>query len=77
MLVSLVPTPFHDFPSMGFIFLHGCVSKKSYIVVHVEIEKRSGFSARFIDDEVVERIVLKMAGQSAHQSWLHLPLPGG
>ena len=62
MLVSLVPAPLHDFPCMGFVFFLGSVSEESYVVVHVKIEQRSGFSTRFVDDEVVECVVLTMVG---------------
>ena len=51
---------------MGFVLLLGSVSKKSYVVMHVEIEQRSGFSTRFIDDEVVECVVLTVVGQSVN-----------
>lgn len=62
MLVSLVPAPLHDLPCVGFVFLLGSIGEKSYIVVHVKIKQRSGFSTRFIDDKVVECVVLKMVG---------------
>ena len=67
MLVSLVPAPLHDFPCMGFVLLLGSVGEKSHVVVHVEIEQWSRFSTSFVDDEVVECIMLKMVSQSANQ----------
>jgi DMSO/TMAO reductase YedYZ molybdopterin-dependent catalytic subunit len=58
MFVPLIPAPFHNFACVRFIFLLRCVGEESYIVVHVEIEQWSGFSARFVDDEVVECVML-------------------
>jgi len=62
MLVPLIPAPFHDFPCMGFILLLQGVSEESYVVMHVEIEQRTGFSACLVDDEVIECVVLQMRG---------------
>jgi hypothetical protein len=41
MFVALIPTAFHDFASMGFILLPGCIGEQPDIVVNIKIEQRS------------------------------------
>ena len=72
MLVPLIPAPFHNFTCVGLIFLLRGVSEESYIVVHVKIEQRSGFSTSFVDDKVVECIVLQEKGGEP-VSWKDAP----
>ena len=76
MLIPLIPAPFHDFTRMGFIFLLRGVGEESYIIVYVEIEQGSGFSTRFVDDEVVERVVLRVRGQRKSERTLLPPTWG-
>ena len=58
MFVPLIPAPFYDFTCVRFIFLLRGVGEKPYIVMHVEIEQRTGFPTSFVDDEIVECVVL-------------------
>lgn len=59
MLVTLVPTSFHDLARMGFIFLDGRVGQEPYIVMYVKVEQRARFSTSLVHDEVVKRVVLQ------------------
>ena len=59
MLVALVPTPFHDLPCMGFVLLDISIRQETDVVMDVKVEERAGLSSCFVDDEVVESIVLR------------------
>jgi hypothetical protein len=59
VLVPLVPTSFDDLPSVGFVFLFGSVVKEPYIIMDVKVEEGTRFSPGFVDDEIVERVMLK------------------
>ena len=65
MLISLIVTSFNDFPRMRFILLFGSVCEQSDVVMDIEIEQRPRFSSCFIDNEVIERIMLPNVHQQA------------
>jgi hypothetical protein len=58
MLIPLIVAPFHNLASMGFIFLLCCVSQQAYVVVNVKVEERSGLPSCFVDDKVIESVML-------------------
>jgi hypothetical protein len=58
VFIPRVIAPLHDFTGVRFIlFLRG-IGEQAYIVVNIEIKKRSRLAARFVDDKVVECMVL-------------------
>lgn len=59
MLVPLVPTSFDDLPSVGLVFLFGSVVEESYIIMDVKVEEGTRFSPGFVDDEIIESVMLK------------------
>ena len=77
MLVPLIPAPFHNFTRMGLIFLFRGVGEEPYIVVYVKVKQGAGFPACFVDDEVVERVVLQVRDVSLCVRWGTPPLTWG
>jgi hypothetical protein len=58
MLVLLVPAPLDDFACMRFVLLLCSVCEETHIVVHIKIEQRTRFAPGFVNDEVVECVML-------------------
>jgi hypothetical protein len=58
MLVPLIITPLDNLSRMRLVFLFCRICKETYIVMDVKIEKRAGFSAGLVNDEVVKGIML-------------------
>ena len=68
MLVPLVPTSFDHFPGMGFVFLFRGIMKKPYVIVDVKVEERSRFSPGFIDNEIVECVMLNNCSNDRYKN---------
>lgn len=58
MFVSLIVASFDNLAGMRFILFLRCVCKQAHVVVNIKIEQRTRLSARFIDYEIVECIML-------------------
>lgn len=58
MFVSLVPTSFHDFPGVRLVLFLRCVGKEADVVMDIKVKERSRLPPSFVDDEVIESIVL-------------------
>ena len=59
MLVPLVPASFDDLPSVGLVFLFSSIVKEPYIIMDVKVEEGTRFSPGFVDDEIIESVMLK------------------
>jgi hypothetical protein len=60
VFASLIPASLNNLSGMGFVFLNGSIGQHSNIVVNVKIEQRTGLSTSFVDDEIVESVMLKV-----------------
>ena len=58
MLIALVPTTLDDLSGVGLVLLDRCISQQPNVVMHVEIEERAGLAPGFVDDKVVEGVML-------------------
>lgn len=59
MLISLVPTSFHHFSSVGLVFLFRCVMKEPHIVMDIKVEEGTGFPSGLVNDEIVKGVMLE------------------
>lgn len=58
MLVPLIITPLDNFARMRLILFFCRICEETYIVMDIKIEERAGFSAGFVNYEVVKGIML-------------------
>ena len=58
MLVSVVPASLDHFPSVRLVLLDRRIGQKTDVIVDIEVEQRARLSTGFVDDKVVERVVL-------------------
>lgn len=65
MLVALIIAPFNDLSRMGLVLFNSCVREEADIVVHVKVEEWTRLAASFVDNEVVESVVLKICQNSS------------
>ena len=64
MLIPLVVTPFHHLACVRLVFLHCRIREQPHVIMHVKVEQRAGFATGFVQDEVVERVVLAISSIS-------------
>lgn len=58
MLVPLIVTPLNDLPRMRLVLLNGGICQQTNVVMDVKVEQRPRFSSCFVDNEIVERVML-------------------
>ena len=59
VLVLLVPMPLHDFASVGLVLLNGRVRLHTHVFMDIEVEKGTGLASGLVQDEIVEREVVR------------------
>lgn len=60
MFVTLVPTALDDLACVRLVLLHRGVGEETHVIMHIEVEKWARFASRFVDDEIVECVVLEV-----------------
>lgn len=63
MLIPLIPTAFHDFTGVRFVFLYSRIGQQTDVVVNIKVEQWARFSSRFVDNKVIEGVMLVGFGQ--------------
>jgi hypothetical protein len=61
MLVAVVPCPLNNLARVTLVLLLGRVREHAHVVVDVKVEEGARLAARLVDDEVVERVVLRVS----------------
>lgn len=56
------------------IFLYTCINNKAHVIMHIKAEERARLSTSFVDDEIIERVMLEYEREreSNHHTY---PLP--
>ena len=58
MLIALIPTTLDDLSGVGFVLLDRCIGQQPNVVMYIEIEERAGLAPSFVNDKVVEGVML-------------------